>query len=107
MNTVKKLLPPSPNELSHYYHVLANGIALFAPYMDKRVQYIMEEAYEQNSSYFIQWQFINGHIQHNSYTKTIFYNVNLLFFSKHCHYFNQVCLSKCLFFTVALSQVLK
>lgn len=54
MNTVKKLLPPSPNELSHYYHVLANGIALFAPYMDKHVQYIMEEAYEQNSPYFIQ-----------------------------------------------------
>lgn len=68
----------------------------------------MEEAYEQNSSYFIhQLQFINGHTQLNSYTTTIFYNVNILFFSKHCHYFNQVCLSKCLFFTVALSQVLK
>lgn len=38
MNTVKTLLPPSPNELSHYYHVFVNVIALFAPYMDKHVQ---------------------------------------------------------------------
>lgn len=53
MNTVKKLLPPSPNELSLYYHVLADVIALFALYYGQTCT-VMGEAYEQNASYFIQ-----------------------------------------------------